>query len=69
MIHLRYFSDHSSEPSCTMHSAVVGLVREDEEGKRKGMGVLCLPVAGADWLCADVGSIGQVQSLLLFTSL
>ena len=52
-----------------MHSAVVGLVREDEEGKRKGMGVLCLPVAGADWLCADVGSIGQVQSLLLFTSL
>ena len=26
-------------------------------------------VAGADWLCADVESIGQVELLLLFTSL
>lgn len=52
-----------------MRSAVVGLVGEGEEGKRNGKGVSCLRVAGADQLCADVESIGQVQLLLLFTSL
>lgn len=52
-----------------MHSAVVGLVREGEEGKRKGKGVLCLRVAGVVWPCTDVLRSGRLQFLVLFTSL
>ena len=52
-----------------MRSAVVGLVREREEGKRKRKGFLCFRVAGAVWICTDVLRSGRLRLQLSFTSL